>query len=84
MDEDANLLTALVRLLREKNVWASEESIKKYASYWQSLRPHDRRPCPSCYALNGKVSPLTALPEKDGSEPVKCEICKEIFLIPAP
>lgn len=82
--EASNLLPVLVKLLREKNVGITEEAINKYKSYWQSLRPHNRLPCPSCYVLRGKVSPLQALPEKDGSEPVKCEVCKELFLIPMP
>lgn len=82
--EAPNLLPVLVKLLREKNAGITDEAINKYISYWQSLRPHDRLPCPSCYVLHGKVSPLMALPEKDGSEPIKCEICKEVFLIPVP
>lgn len=82
--EAPNLLPVLVKLLREKNAGITDEAINKYISYWQSLRPHDRLPCPSCYVLHGKVSPLKALPAKDGSEPIKCEICKEVFLIPVP
>ena len=82
--EDPNLLSVLVRLFRESNAGTTEEAINKYIYYWQSLRPDNPLPCPSCYILHGKVSSLQALPEKDGSEPVKCEICKEIFLIPVP
>ncbi len=55
--------------------------IEQYYKHWTSLGRHDRRPCPLCFARGKTTSYLVALPEKNGVESVKCEVCKAKYEI---
>ncbi|WP_126455827.1 hypothetical protein [Sulfuriflexus mobilis] len=77
--ENADLFNFLKGELENKGIDSSS-----YEEYWESLTKHERSPCPLCFTQKGVKSSLMPLPEKGGFEPVKCEVCKEIFYKPIP
>lgn len=77
--QNPDLFKFLKSFLMSKGIETQE-----YEEYWSSLGDHDDLPCPLCFTKSNKASKLTALPEKGGLEPVKCESCKEVFYKPAP
>jgi len=60
----------------------TDEAIEKYRSLWNTLFPHERRPCPSCFT-HGEVSDLLPMPENDGDERVRCKTCQRSFYFPS-
>lgn len=78
--ENPELFAVLKQSLVEKKI--GNDVIEKYRELWESLRPNIPMPCPLCFALRQKQSRLYALPEENGEEPVKCEVCKEVFYVP--
>ncbi|WNV03455.1 hypothetical protein RP726_13450 [Candidatus Methylospira mobilis] len=60
----------------------TEEAIQKYQAFWNTLFPHERRPCPSCFT-HGEVSDLLPMPEDNGDERVRCKTCQRSFYFPS-
>ncbi len=60
----------------------NEQSIKKYKVLWRSYTPPNPFPCPVCFVLHKKVSPLEPLARLDDTAPFQCRVCNETFEIP--
>src|SRR6266545_1302779 len=60
----------------------NDQSIKQYKKVWKSYTPPNPFPCPLCFAVHKKLSPLEPLPRKEDVEPFQCKICRESFDIP--
>jgi len=60
----------------------SDQSIKKYKVLWKSYTPPNPFPCPFCFVLQKKISPLEPHQRLDDVAPFQCKVCGEIFEIP--
>lgn len=76
---------AIAREAREKErllALINDQSIKEYKALWQSYTPGAPFPCPLCFVLEKKVSPLRPQPRTGELEPLTCSVCNETFNIP--
>jgi hypothetical protein len=60
----------------------SEQSIKKYKVLWRSYTPPNPFPCPFCFVVQKKISPLEPHQRLDDVAPFQCKVCGETFEIP--
>jgi hypothetical protein len=70
------LVTALIN-------WGYDRiTIERYGQLWDSITSANRLPCPLCFAHDRLRSALKALPERDGKESMRCEVCVTVFYLP--
>ena len=60
----------------------NEQSIKKYKVLWKSYTPPNPFPCPFCFVLHKKISPLEPHHRLEDVAPFQCKVCGETFEIP--